>query len=582
MSASTKTYKGIGSLRVFERTEFNNAYIKTLNITETLPSSINTSGGLQVANTAIFGKSVSILHTMPSTSSITGSLRVEGGIGINATQNSVSIYNGGGLTVAGGGAFEKDVKIGGSVAVGNTITTTDLVVNHDATVSGNLSILGAIEAESIQLAGDFEASQTTVVGLRVLQNSLVEGSQTVLGNTSTGSLTVTSNAPTSFTGDVSILSTTVNTSTTTGALKLSGGFLISSTQAATSVTRGGSFLTLGGAAVAKNLIVGQSVTSQTSNVISNNNVDYNNTTPAALSVTGGVLVGGNVHVVGDSFNRGKQYLTGSLYRRFVTQTVSNVLGTNYSWSQLDNTILVRQGHNDNVIDYLPSAVVIAGSVGNVESGTTVVMHFRNNSTTNNFNVAPGNGGVISPSVYSSGISVPPSSYRTIILRFLTLSTYEIFSVQTASNDPDFEWNPTTKTLYVNGTVQANAFTGNLFFPTLNTFNYHLVDAFTVKDILYEKKGFYAILNLTFTVEAQGTNDFCSFEIGLPDRTSNFANHEDCFGIMQGYEVDSNKTIPVSMVVVKAKVGSTRALVTFLANKAFVTHRFNGLINYRFN
>lgn len=577
MSASTKTYKGFGSIRVFDRTEFNNAVIKTLSITETLPSSINTSGGLQVSNNAIFGKSVSILHTMPSTSSITGGLRVEGGVGINSTYNSISVSNGGGLTCSGGAAFLKDVRIGGSIYANETVSCRNLNVSEDVEINGNVAILGNIEAESLELTSGFTAQDTELTNLSVSNDCTIGGSQNIAGALSVGN-GVSVSQPSLFSGDVRFTSTLVNTSTTTGAVRITGGVLISCTQGATSTTRGGSFLTLGGASIAKNLIVGQSITAQSTLFTSVANTNYENTSSAALRVSGGGAYNGALYVQGDIYAKSRQFVKGEVFRRMTTQNVSNVNGVFYTWSQLENKILLRLGHNDNATDYLPTAASIIANVVNIEIGTSLILHFRNGSETNNFNIAPGDGGSISPNVLQT-ISIPPLSTRAIVLRFVTLTTYELFSL---NGENEFEWNPISQIFSINGTVQAQNFSSSLTTPTITWINPVNAFNFVVKNVLYERRNEFAMINISFTVIATQSNNFVTFEISIPDRQTEFTDHEDVFGTIQAYEyiTQEDLVMPVTMIALKAKVGTNNAFITFLPNTATL-HRIQGTLYYRF-
>ena len=68
-----------------------------------------------------------ILSTTASTLATTGALCVAGGVGIATTTDAVSATNGGGLTCAGGGAFNKNLYVGGTTCSTSTSTGSLMV-----------------------------------------------------------------------------------------------------------------------------------------------------------------------------------------------------------------------------------------------------------------------------------------------------------------------------------------------------------------------------------------------------------------------------------------------------------------------
>uniref|UniRef100_A0A6C0DZD0 Peptidase S74 domain-containing protein n=1 Tax=viral metagenome TaxID=1070528 RepID=A0A6C0DZD0_9ZZZZ len=91
--------------------------------------------------------------TTPSSSSTWGALTVDGGIGISTTTNAVGYTHGGGLTVAGGGAFNKDLFVGGSIVVANNLSAGSIVIT-----SGSM---GNVVINNITATGDAKVLSTS-------------------------------------------------------------------------------------------------------------------------------------------------------------------------------------------------------------------------------------------------------------------------------------------------------------------------------------------------------------------------------------------------------------------------------------
>lgn len=118
--------------------------------TSTPNSTLNINGTLLVSDVANFSSVVNSIN------SSTASVIVSGGISINCSANSVSVKNGGSLTINGGTSINKDLYVGGSITsiLGfNTfnyikITATDISLNLS---TGSLITIGGI---SIQCSAD--------------------------------------------------------------------------------------------------------------------------------------------------------------------------------------------------------------------------------------------------------------------------------------------------------------------------------------------------------------------------------------------------------------------------------------------
>lgn len=79
-------------------------------------------------------------NTTDSTNTSTGSVLLYGGLSINKTSNSISVSQGGALTIAGGASIGKDVYIGGNLTVYGTQTQ---FISQTLNVSDNLIIVNS-------------------------------------------------------------------------------------------------------------------------------------------------------------------------------------------------------------------------------------------------------------------------------------------------------------------------------------------------------------------------------------------------------------------------------------------------------
>ena len=101
-------------------------------------------GGIGVSGNLSIGGSLGIngiftnISTTVSTSATTGALVLDGGLGINNTTDSVSITNGGAMTIAGGAAIAKKLFVGGNVLSRNAL----VVATDTGTSIGGTVVLG--------------------------------------------------------------------------------------------------------------------------------------------------------------------------------------------------------------------------------------------------------------------------------------------------------------------------------------------------------------------------------------------------------------------------------------------------------
>ena len=232
--------------------------------------SFNENSSINIYSNVIFNNS------QVSINSTSGSIRYLGGIAISNTSDASNITNGGALTVAGGGAFEKNVYIGGNLSVIGTIisnspntsfeyititsSTNSINITTGALISyGGISIKASDNAISttsgggITCIGGISTSKDMYVGGTI--NSVMINSSNVNNINSTISNLIVSSG-------LTITNSTLNSvNSSTGALISYGGISINNTTNASSTTEGGSITISGGASILKDVYVGGTITS---------------------------------------------------------------------------------------------------------------------------------------------------------------------------------------------------------------------------------------------------------------------------------------------------------------------------------
>ena len=164
-----------------------------------------------------------------TSSSTTGAVLLSGGLALSNTTDATSSTNGGTITTAGGVAIAKklfvgtDLSIGGNVTAG-TWTASTVTVPYGGTGATTLTSTGV-------LLGNGTSPVAAGVGITYATSTLTLPK--IVSNDSTAT-----------------------TSSTTGAVLLSGGLALANTTDATSSTNGGTITTAGGVAIAKKLFVG--------------------------------------------------------------------------------------------------------------------------------------------------------------------------------------------------------------------------------------------------------------------------------------------------------------------------------------
>lgn len=186
----------------------------------------------------INNSSVSINITATSINATTGALLINGGISISCSQSSTNASNGGALTVAGG------VSVGENINVAKSINTGGLNINYtafDVPAQLTLSNSSGSSYSSLNMSGDDLFIFNSTGNIYIYDHSTFYRNKV------------------DFSCVTSISNTTPSINGTTGSFVVLGGLSISNTTDAISSSYGGSFTTLGGIAVAKKIIGGDSI-----------------------------------------------------------------------------------------------------------------------------------------------------------------------------------------------------------------------------------------------------------------------------------------------------------------------------------
>lgn len=269
-------------------------------------------GELTCNSTGVFND-IFVMSTQHSISSSVGAIICSGGISIDSTQDSTSITQGGGLTIAGGCSISKDLYIGGEQFV------------YSATNYYGSNIIRVYDSfEELSFSVSNESNDLV---MRRHNDTTVENVMIV--SRSTGSILFSNTIP--------------STSLTSASIVISGGLSLNSTEDATTLDNGGGLTNAGGASISKNLLVGGDAhifsTTESSNV-----------STGAFVVDGGVGIGGNINVLGNAVFQGDLTVNGTtlVVNSINTSLYDNILQLNAGPSgSRDSGILIQRFQLDN-------------------------------------------------------------------------------------------------------------------------------------------------------------------------------------------------------------------------------------------
>jgi hypothetical protein len=328
-------------------------------------TSINSSGPISAAGTGTFASIVS-----------------------NSYVNGASLYSSGPISAVG--------TITGAALVSNSsVTATSAQINGTATATGNFVGDRLIANSSISSGGPISAAGT-ITGAVLVANTGVSTSGTVsAGGQITGGSIVSNST---VTGNV----ITANSAVSTLALDASGSVRFTSGNTTTSSTTGALVVT-GGIATGNNLFVAGSTWT--------GNISVLNATPSTGTTTGALVVAGGVGVAGDVYIGGvldAQSIQGTAIGnitpstgQFTTLQSQNTATVNalISNSFINGTSLYSSGPISAVGTITGAALVSNGTVSGTSLYASGTVNTGGNAT---FANVTSNGFVNGASVYSSG------------------------------------------------------------------------------------------------------------------------------------------------------------------------------------
>jgi len=403
-----------------------------------------------VAVSALGVRRVEISSATDATSTTTGALQVAGGVGATGNLFAGGIVrftdatesdgvSSGALVVSGGVGIAKnlnvngDIQVTGDFTVAGTFTTTasdSLAINDpflflatnntgDALDTGFVSkyVDGAIVS---RYTGFFRDVTDGVY--KVFANLTVEPSTTVNTDAPSFELADFSAKNISSTGSIQALSGSAATSTTTGALQVTGGVGITGAIYAASLDLGSGNIATTGFLSNVAGINASGVVRTTGTLYANSGIDSSSTTTGALQVTGGVGITGNI----TAGNLTVTNLTGTLLT--ASQTNITAVGTLTTGTWNATTIATNRG-GTGLTSFTSGGAVYATSTSALTTGTLPVTSGGTGVTT-----STGSGSVVlstspsfttqitTPAIVKSGtnnvgnIGQSDNSYNTVFAR----------------------------------------------------------------------------------------------------------------------------------------------------------------------
>lgn len=223
--------------------------------------SATSGGGLTIAGGTAIQKDLYVGGNIFQASSATGTIN---NLCLSSTENATGVGSGGGLSVSGGMSVSKDCYIGAKLAVGNTTTispqqTLELsAINYSSNEDGGLRISTKNPISTTDTSYRY-------IDLRLRSDSTNYYSGSIFGTLSGGTNTEQEYIKFSQDSTTTILTSTLFTKGTpcsnssTASVVFSGGLSIDCFTNATDVSNGGSLTVAGGASIAGDLIVGGSI-----------------------------------------------------------------------------------------------------------------------------------------------------------------------------------------------------------------------------------------------------------------------------------------------------------------------------------
>ena len=268
--------------------------IKVYGTATTPVFSVENTGNTVIAGTTDISGITTITNDTDSISKATGALVVYGGVGVGENLNV-----GGTTNIAGKTTLSNDLDVTGAMTLNSTLEVT-----NTATLKGNTNIRGNITVDgTANIGGAVELTDALTVG----GDTLIVGNTTLRKKVRIADSTLASGETAAFVvsggeiirNNLIINGTDVSTSTTTGALVVEGGIGIGS-----NLHVGGTTTVTGTTTLNDTLTVadGKTTTLGGTTIITST-VDYSKTdetSSAALVVNGGTYIAKKLHVEGDT------------------------------------------------------------------------------------------------------------------------------------------------------------------------------------------------------------------------------------------------------------------------------------------
>jgi hypothetical protein len=169
----------------------------------------NQYNGINIQDVQFKNGQLLVPYTIPSSNLTSASVIIDGGMSVKHTQNSTSITSGGGLTVAGGASFGKDVNIGGVLNLNNK-----KIINVADPSDGKDGVnKDYVDSVATKVSGNFTTGQVIIADSN---GDAIRGYDFFNTDLSQVNLSIPL-----------VISNTSNANGTTGALNVSGGVNIS-------------------------------------------------------------------------------------------------------------------------------------------------------------------------------------------------------------------------------------------------------------------------------------------------------------------------------------------------------------------
>lgn len=169
----------------------------------------NQNNGINIQDVEFKDGKLLIPYTISSSNLTSASVIIDGGMSIKHTQNSTSITSGGGLTIAGGASFGKNVNIGGILNVNN-----NKIINVEDPTDGKDAVnKDYVDLVATKLSGNFTTGQIIIADSN---GDAIRGYDFFSTDLSQVNLSIPLT-----------ISNTSNANGTNGALNISGGVNIS-------------------------------------------------------------------------------------------------------------------------------------------------------------------------------------------------------------------------------------------------------------------------------------------------------------------------------------------------------------------